>query len=450
MADILLNTLKTNIVSYQSLAKKAVKNDESNQTGVVAALERFFHKLEFLLKYGYLPTEEDVKENHLSPELHGLQAFLTSPNKDSYVLQKDAVTRYCFRHSNKFEIEVTEERQDTSRSLYSNHYNYVDTATWKTYTTQLCKVTDLTSILNSKSSFPQGSQFSSDCQVISYTDFAENVTSLPVKQPLSYKVTAQTSTSDLLTQFNLAAQTVDKKPFDYLLRGQNNIINPETFFNSAVQDLAHFSTGKLILNGVEIKREILIQIMNTIIPDGKENSTNVNTTPLTDSKRGENAYTQITDNLYSMYDKTDAKKIDAILQKPQFPLALLAVVNQMTAMIAQSKGIKLQQSQLIANAGLFDFKSIHSDTEFLYKFNKFKKNLMHWDIRMDEQNNLHCGVTSFNPYFTIAGEIGISKIYSCFPVSQDFIGNEDLHDKDTIATKLKELIPQIEAGVVNL
>ncbi|KAB3088173.1 hypothetical protein F9222_19925 [Escherichia coli] len=453
MTDIsnVQNAIRNTINNYRTLAEKTVKNE--SKTGVVAVLERFFHTLEFLLKNGYRPTTNDVTGTRLPPELRRLQDFLArKDSKDSYILQKDAATRYCFKHSKDSEdsIEVTIEEKQNTQSLYSNYSNYVDTATWKTSSLQSCKTTDLSSILNPDASRPQETQSSNDRQIMSYTDFAKNVTSLPVKQPLSYKVTAQTSTSDLLTQFNVAAQKVNKKPFNYLVWGQNDTVDPENFFESAVRDLARFSTGKLILNGVEIKREILIKIIEAIIPDGNKESTIVNTTPLTDSKRGENAYAQITNNLYSLYDKTNAEKINAILQKPQFPLALLAVVNQLTAMIAQSSGIAQQRVQVIENSASDKFKSIHSDTEFSYRFGKFKENLMRWDIKMAEQNNLYCGVTSYNPYFTTAGEIGISKIYSYFLVPCDFIGNKDLHDKVTIATKLKELIPQIKATVTNL
>ncbi len=57
----MLNTdVQSRINSYRELAGKAVRTDELSKGGAVAALERFFHKLEFLLKEGYLPRMDDV------------------------------------------------------------------------------------------------------------------------------------------------------------------------------------------------------------------------------------------------------------------------------------------------------------------------------------------------------------------------------------------------------
>ncbi|HHN8868785.1 TPA: hypothetical protein ACP62B_004745 [Escherichia coli] len=107
ISDVLNTDVRSTIISYQTLANKAVKT-ENSPDGAMAALERFFHRLEFLLMYGYPPGQIDAAGGRFPPELNGLLTFLNS-GKGSYVLQKDAVTQYCFKYSNvEGKIEVIE------------------------------------------------------------------------------------------------------------------------------------------------------------------------------------------------------------------------------------------------------------------------------------------------------------------------------------------------------
>ena len=455
MVDFLLkNMLRTNIVSYQMLAQKAVKNDESNQTGVEAALERFFHKLEFLLKYGSLPTKEDTKGEHLPPELCGLRAFLSTENKKgSYVLQKDTTTQYRFNYSQWKEgwIEVIEEKRDISRNtpLYAN---YVDIATWKSSCVQTCEITELLYVLN-KSAFPQEHQFSNGFQTKTYESFAEDVDKeitttqqniLLHRPPFpSFKVTNTTSVNELTEAFKNAKRSVEKKSFDYLLSGKihSKQLDATAFFRTCVKDLLRYTTNNYTINGVKIRKETLTQIMEAIVPDKQACSTIVNTTPL--NKR--NSYSQIEENLKLQYNEADAAKISAILQKPQFPLALLALVSQAIPMLPAAALVN--EAKFATN--VLSFTKLRENSTIIPNiFNEFKANARKFDIRMDEEGNLRCGVESFYPYIEPTGEIGLSKAYSCFSVPQDFVGDASLNNSFSIAYKLDELIPQIETGVV--
>ena len=119
MTDIsnVQNSIENTIYNYRTLAGKATRND-SNQTGVLAALERFFHKLEFLLKYGYLPVEQDANQDGSLPlELQELRAFLekASPKPDdSYILQRNETERYSFSWQKDDKLTVTVEVFNTS------------------------------------------------------------------------------------------------------------------------------------------------------------------------------------------------------------------------------------------------------------------------------------------------------------------------------------------------
>ncbi len=56
-----------------------------------------FHKLEFLLKYGYLPTDDDARGKNLPKELQGLKDFLNKKNNNYYyILQRNPTERYSF------------------------------------------------------------------------------------------------------------------------------------------------------------------------------------------------------------------------------------------------------------------------------------------------------------------------------------------------------------------
>lgn len=425
------NAIKSTIHNYQTLAGKTVKNE--NKTGVVAALERFFHTLEFLLKNGYRPTTNDV--DGLPPELCGLQDFLAhkdKDSKDSYILQKDAATRYCFRYSKDSDdrIEVTIEEKQNTPSLYSNYSNYVNTATWKTSSQQSCKTTDLSSILKIKKD---------------YKYFEKDV--LQIKKPFSF-VEKGTSVNELMTTFHNAAQLVDKKPFVYSVCGEYNVTMSDSAKNagftsrdliwgSSVVDLKRSAAMNLTINGIKIKQDVLAKIIEAIIPDSNVNE--VNTTPLT------NRVEQIVNILNPSYDETEAAQISSVLQKPQFPLALLAIVCQKVQMLISA--VTLNVANTVINFSEF------SDTEnfnlFSNEYTKLNSSLTSFDIRMDKQNNLHCSVKRLVPYFDSEGKIGAIKTHSHFLVSPDFVGDKSLHDTTTITDKLKNL-PTIDTNIAIL
>ena len=88
------NYIRSSISTYKTEAGKAT-SDLSH--GVLESLERFFHKLEFLLKYGYLPTGNDASGKNLPKELQGLKDFLNKKNNNYYyILQRNPTERYSF------------------------------------------------------------------------------------------------------------------------------------------------------------------------------------------------------------------------------------------------------------------------------------------------------------------------------------------------------------------
>ena len=107
------NCINDQVTAYRELAQKAWGGNPigNRDSRVVAALKQFFYNLDFLLKYGHFPSVEDTAQNALPKELRGLKEFLeTSPCKGkSYILQKDANTRYRFTWTEAGKVSVAEE-----------------------------------------------------------------------------------------------------------------------------------------------------------------------------------------------------------------------------------------------------------------------------------------------------------------------------------------------------
>ncbi|HHN8868848.1 TPA: hypothetical protein ACP62B_004830, partial [Escherichia coli] len=119
MSDIsgVLNIdMQSRINSYRELARKAVRTDDSSK-GAVAALERFFHKLEFLLKEGYLPEDKDVNGYRLPAELQGLKDFLDKRQAGtSYSLQRNKTEGYSFSWQGDQVLSVTQVKLKTGEA----------------------------------------------------------------------------------------------------------------------------------------------------------------------------------------------------------------------------------------------------------------------------------------------------------------------------------------------
>ena len=142
------------INAYRGLAKKATETGgagvDSQDSGVVAALKRFFYKLDFLLKYGQFPSVGDTAPDALPPELQELKTFLETPQDagKSYILQKDINTRYRFTRSDTdtSQITVTEERRYVSPAGARTGYACNDK--WRENDSQPCEKNELLSSLN--------------------------------------------------------------------------------------------------------------------------------------------------------------------------------------------------------------------------------------------------------------------------------------------------------------
>ncbi|HHN6585615.1 TPA: hypothetical protein ACP61A_004760, partial [Escherichia coli] len=297
--------------------------------------------------------------------------------------------------------------------------------------------------LNNKSPFPQECRFSDDFQTKTYKNFEEvslKNAALLRNHLLPYKVTNKTNADELTATIKGAMQSVDNKPFDYYLCGGYDIelFGGEGFFNSIIVDIERACQDDyLTINGIQIKKNTLAQITRLIV-SGK---TYVNTVPLT----GRKEYPQIINNLQRDYNTTEAEMIRAVFQKPQFPLALLAVVCQ--SIPSMTKPLLRSESNFLVYGTNF-IRNGNNLSECYSALQNIKYDSIKLDIRMGETDNLYCGVKTFFPYLTKTGNLGLGKTYNCFSVEQDFVGGENLHDVDSINLKLKELIPRIETGVV--
>ncbi|EPC6733326.1 hypothetical protein ACRZ9H_004848, partial [Escherichia coli O51:H10] len=128
ITNLLETDMQSRVTSYRELARKAVRTDDSHG-GIVAALERFFHKLEFLLKYGYLPSTEDIDYRRLPSEIQGLKAFLENgKTEDSYVLQRNDTERYRFSWQGQYALTVIMEKKEIHLPQLAG------TETWRTDT----------------------------------------------------------------------------------------------------------------------------------------------------------------------------------------------------------------------------------------------------------------------------------------------------------------------------
>ena len=131
-------------------AGTAVRNNENTQTGAGGALERFFHKLELLLKNGHLPDQDDVTGERLPSELQDLKTFLEkSPGKtgDSFVLQRNDTERYCFDWKDNENLTVTIEKFQVSPGANRSGYSRTETWGMDTYTENV-KADSVLTILN--------------------------------------------------------------------------------------------------------------------------------------------------------------------------------------------------------------------------------------------------------------------------------------------------------------
>ncbi|HHN8868868.1 TPA: hypothetical protein ACP62B_004861, partial [Escherichia coli] len=135
--------------SYQKLAGKAVRTGDSSD-GVAAALERFFHKLEFLLKEGYLPEGKDVNGDRLPAELQGLKDFLNNPSREigeAYYLQRNKAEGYRFIWQENLKLTVNRETLYAPVTAVRSGYTGADT--WRTETiTQNVKADSVLQALN--------------------------------------------------------------------------------------------------------------------------------------------------------------------------------------------------------------------------------------------------------------------------------------------------------------
>ncbi|TKU25355.1 hypothetical protein FDW87_01000 [Citrobacter sp. wls826] len=171
------------IKAYRDLAQKATGAGETGRqdSGVGAALKRFFYKLDFLLKYGRFPSGADATSPDALPEeLRGLREFLETSQcaGESYILQKDINTRYRFIWSDTGEITVTEERRCSSPAGTKTGYACKDI--WRDeHYSQLCGRDELLSSLNGANRAP--AEEPAEAQALGEGDLCKTDTPYPTR-----------------------------------------------------------------------------------------------------------------------------------------------------------------------------------------------------------------------------------------------------------------------------
>ncbi|KAB3085614.1 hypothetical protein F9222_23655 [Escherichia coli] len=244
MTDIsnVQNSIENTIYNYRTLAGKATRND-SNQTGVVAALERFFHKLEFLLKYGYLPVTKDTEKNGSLPaELKGLKDFLNNSSlkaAEPHYLQRNETERYRFSWNNESKLIVT--REVFHASLAGARSGYACAGGWRAQETT--ENVDAALVLQAfnENSTEKPRQSGSVSEIQSVTDQGESVVTEDTHSSAGHFDTTATAVSTEAASLSVASATSQSEQSE---PPQESIIR-QSEDESVVTDDTHSSVGQL-------------------------------------------------------------------------------------------------------------------------------------------------------------------------------------------------------------
>ncbi|HDC4249721.1 TPA: hypothetical protein ORR86_004325 [Escherichia coli] len=389
------------------------------------ALERFFHKLEFLLKEGYLPSTEDIYEGgRLPPELRGLKAFLEKGKTEgSYVLQRNDMERYRFSWQSSEKLTVTVENFHVSIAAVRSGYNNRSTAGWRAQTTpQECGVSGLLSLLKE---VPYNKS-----QWMSYEDFDIHgrgiVYSRTSNQHLiAMNINNDASKDDFLKAYKQVVKKVSDRPCSCFIPASHS--DNEPIFNTCLVDIRRADKNPLSLGGVEISENMFKEIISRIMPDYESKASSVvNTSAFT---------TEDVERILTSSDIAPDKKetISDILRHPQFPLALLAVVCQ--GLSAGGVMEPLRTCKENATAILDDNKiNCIADSDLtLYSFS----------IKSDEKEGLLCENTVYMPYPVGEDKIGVSKACNKFSVTENLGIGKTEHS----ASEIKDMLATLNSAI---
>ncbi|TKU21998.1 hypothetical protein [Citrobacter sp. wls826] len=454
ISDVLNASVRDRISSYQTLAEKAIKIDGS-KTGVFAALERFFFKLDFLLKYGHLPTLEDKEGNNLPPELQKLKAFLQDAEPgSSCTLQRNETERYSFSWQTGKKLAVTKEV--FYPSLVGARCAYANAGRWRAQTLAddvnvelvqlaLKPVTDSNNVINGKKDLlGKPIQASTVIGEFSCNEKIDNFTALPDKY-LIFK--APVSPELLCKKINYAAEQINQKKYNYTLvrKCAPDLMDSRPWFDTCIKDITR--AGSISVNGIELKPEMFKKIIHAIcgeIPLGASgNITHINTSPLDDGT--------VNDILSELENENIMNGIRPILKSPQFPFAVLAGVSQ--SLFTQLHG------EFLAGQSQFVLKM----EEYIPGFttNKLISNTMrnmfsgHLDISMNGEQELQCQVSmiTLSAVNVSKSEVVINprKTGMFFSVPTNIgTGYDQMDIENDLEQKLRGILPGMYVKVATL
>ena len=454
MSDIIkaLNTdVQSRIASYHTLAKKAVKNDDS-PTGVFAALERFFYKLDFLLQYGRLPVTDDTKEGGtVPPELQKLQSFLEEKNtRETFVLQRNATERFCFSWQNNGKLTVTKE--ECHYAPAGVRAGYASAGEWRAHT--IPQNVELGLMQQTFKFFTRVPFISSLGSGFYYDEKEKEMEDSTDRIPINerYFSTENKVPLELLSQRidNTVEQIKGKKYSKTFFRKEEDI--PEgPWFNSCIQDIAR--TKSISINGVELEQETFCKIKRAIYDNPNSSKvTQVNVSPLNEET--------ISSILSDLKDKKTRDAVEPVLRSPQLIFAVLSGVSQSLALqfnvLTHGRSLfDLHGAKCIKKDGLNPNEQTQLENNFFDK-NKatFNENYK-INISMDNEQNLQCHLSwifltgvNLNKTDLIMEPYKIGLFY---PVPRNFAqGIAQMDINSTLEEKLGELLPSMYARIATL
>ncbi|EFB4442140.1 hypothetical protein PJ906_004409 [Escherichia coli] len=454
MSDItnrLDTDMRSRVSSYRDLAEKAVYRTDYSQNGIVDALERFFHKLEFLLKYGYLPSTDDADANGkcLPPELQGLQTFLENgETKGSYVLQRNDMERYRFSWQSSEKLTVTVEQLHTSIAAVRSGYNNRSTAGWYASTApQECGVSGLLSLLKE---VPYNKP-----QCMSYKEFCAKYNSenrLPTSSnPHTISINREMNKDDCLDAYRKIVEKVSDRPCSYHIPAPH--LDNKPIFNTCLVDICRAHGTPLSLGGVKISENTFKKIISRIMPDYESKASSVvNTSAFTAEEVREILSTEEIERILSTeeierilsteafhdFTSDEKKAIRDILQNPQFPLALLAVVCQGLNAGDVMAPILMNQVDVQCYLQGCSLNHIINANDFLF---------CSFSIKSDEMGGLLCESTLCMPCLVDGNKIGVSKACNMFPVTENLGRGKTEHSASEVENMLATLNSAISTAI---
>ena len=438
MSDILMVRLNADLqsksASYYTIAEKTVKNGK--KIGVFATLERFFYKLDFLLKYGHLPSEKDVWGGSLPPELQGLKDFLlvttNKKNGDSYILQRNEKERYRFSWSNNKFFVSKEEFSPVSPAGARTGYNC--TGGWHvSMLPQEAKVETLLHMITQSNAWP-AEEFKKIFGSSTFNLSTKTGSFLPPSSNNSPPLTLKTgAVNDFIQDYQKRITEIADKTPNYFVSWRGDV---SSAFNTCAVDLPRSLSGAFSFSGIKIPHNLLEAIVRRIMPDygeGEQKKMTVfNTEPFTAN--------EVRDFIAFATDIEDNASLELIgntLRHPQFPLAFLAVTSQGICAGAANEPVLMHSSCLndyFADKGCKPPSLIHE-----YSITP-----------LDKGEGLRCEGIVYQPcrIDNSTGEIGIGVSRSCnsFCMPESFRGQKE-HNEVDVNTQLAQLTSTITTAI---